>query len=34
MNGREEAGRISRLCVALARVTASLEPDAVLREVV
>ena len=34
MDGSEEAGRISRLCAALGRITASLEPGTVLTEVV
>ena len=34
MDGSEEEGRISRLCAALARITASLEPGTVLTEVV
>ncbi len=34
MDGSEEAGRISRLCAALGRITASLEPETVLTEVV
>ena len=29
----DEAGHISRLCAALARITASLDPEAVLAEV-
>ena len=34
MNGNDEAGRISRLCAALVRITGSLDPGTVLREVV
>lgn len=34
MNGSDEAERISRLCAALARTTASLDPKTVLTEVV
>ena len=34
MNGSDEAGHISRLCAALARTTASLDPETVLTEVV
>ena len=34
MDGSEEAGRISRLCAALGRISASLEPGTVLTEVV
>ncbi len=34
MNGSDEAGRISRLFAALGRITASLEPETVLTEVV
>ena len=34
MDGSGEAGRISRLCAALGRITASLEPETVLTEVV
>ena len=34
MKGIDEAGRIPRLCAVLARVTASLDPEAVLVEVV
>ncbi|MCY4385071.1 MAG: hypothetical protein OXE44_18220 [Nitrospinae bacterium] len=34
MNGNDEAGRISRLCAALARITGTLDPPAGLREVV
>ena len=34
MKRSDEAGRISRLCAALARITASLDPETVLREIV
>ena len=34
MKGSDEAGRISRLCAALVRITASLDLETVLREVV
>ena len=34
MNGSDEAGRISRLCAALGRTTASLDPETVLTEVI
>ena len=34
MKRSDEAGRISRLCAALGRITASLDPETVLREIV
>ena len=34
MKGNDESGRISRLCAALARITASLEPETVLTDIV
>ena len=34
MKGSNETGRISRLCAALGRITASLDPETVLREIV
>ena len=34
MKESDEAGRISRLCAALARITASLDPETVLHEIV